>query len=367
MDFLRQFSALVGEVYETALTRSDWSSYANNAAKVFDARMAGVTTALLSSARRIPEGSVYRFADIPYEPEYDGPHFMIEHAWRSPRGTLNIWQRLSRSRDLNRTDYVAAAKLKFGIEHTALILTQPVDDLTNMLFLIRHLSQEPFSREHLESLGVLSSHFHRAMRLARQRSDVAVANPLDRFQCAAFLVDQNGKILLENELGVALLRSDDRLARDGRMRIGDELDTSLSKIAADRFGPAPSFFDVERNGASGTLAAMVSPTPAAIAGQGPQGATALVLLSDPNRFVCPPAWSLQQEYGLTSAEARFVISFAKSKGIKEAARHLGIGWETGRRHLKSVFEKTHTHSQVELTHLLLKHPASILGEMSAQN
>jgi DNA-binding CsgD family transcriptional regulator len=204
------------------------------------------------------------------------------------------------------------------------------------------------------------------MRLAGYRTDSAAANPLDRFQCAAFVVDSSGTIVRENEMGFMLLRSDDAMARGGRLRLGGFLDAALARIGTERSVASPSFFDVERAQPGRTLAAMVSAAPIEIA-NGSSGSLALVLLSDPNRFVCPPAWSLKQEYGLTSAEARFVISFVKSKGIREAARQLGIRWETGRRHLKSVFEKTSTHSQVELTHLLLKHPASALGEFSAPN
>src|SRR5690606_32560427 len=155
--------------------------------------------------------------------------------------------------------------------------------------------------------------------------------------------------------------------KDGRLRFGSKLETALSRMTAGRVSLAPSFFDVERADREGHLAAMVSQAPAEFVAHRADESMALVLVSDPNRFVCPPAWSLKQEYGLTSAEARFVISFVRSKGVREAARHLGIGWETGRRHLKSVFEKTRTHSQVELTHLLLKHPASILGEQLASH
>jgi DNA-binding CsgD family transcriptional regulator len=273
---------------------------------------------------------------------------------------------MSRESAFRRTEYYAAVKKRNRIEHCAIVLTEPVADLTNLLFVTRDLSQVEFPKLYLESFADLAGPFHRAARLARHRADLATANPLDRFQCAAFVVDASGTIVRENELGFMLLRSRDAMARGGRLRLGDGLDAALARIGTERAIASPSFFDVEGPESATPLAAMVAVAPIEIA-NGSTGSLALVLLSDPNRFVCPPAWSLKQEFGLTSAEARFVISFVRSKGIREAARQLGIRWETGRRHLKSVFEKTHTHSQVELTHLLLKHPASVLGEFSAPN
>jgi DNA-binding CsgD family transcriptional regulator len=362
MDFVQRFSELIGGVYETALTRPDWSRFAVSAAHTYDARLAGVRASLTDSAESTDDGILYSFADISVETDYRGRHFMVDELWHRPRGRVSTWQHLSRDKRLDRSDYYAAFKLKNGIEHTAMVLTGPVSNVTNLLYFIRHRSQEAFSGAQIESMGVLAAHFKRAMQLAAYRSDAPATNPLDRFQCAAFVVDQQGRIVLENDLATSLLRTDELPSRDGRLRFGAKLEAALSRMAAGPVGLTPSFFDIERSTEAGHLAAMVSQAPAEFVGHRVDETMALVLVSDPNRFVCPPAWSLKQEYGLTSAEARFVISFVRSKGVREAARHLGIGWETGRRHLKSVFEKTRTHSQVELTHLLLKHPASILGE-----
>ncbi len=366
MDFVQRFSALVGEVYESALTGADWSRFAASAARTFDARIAGVWTGLPNSAEHALEGVAFKFADVPIEIDYGGPNITVDSVWRRPRGSVSAWQNMSRDSDFRRTEYYAAVKKRNRIEHCAIVVTEPVADLANLLFLTRDVSQVEFPRLYLDSFADLATHFHRAMRLARHRIDAATANPLDRFQCAAFVVDSSGTIVRENELGFMLLRSDDAMARGGRLRLGGGFDAALSRIGPERAVASPSFFDVERPESGGTLAAMVSAAPIEMA-NGSSGSLALVLLSDPNRFVCPPAWSLRQEFGLTTAEARFVISFVRSKGIREAARQLGIRWETGRRHLKSVFEKTQTHSQVELTHLLLKHPASVLGEFSAPN
>jgi hypothetical protein len=363
-DFIQQFSALVGEVYETALTGADWTRFAESAARTFDARIAGVLTGLPSSADSAGPGIEFKFADVPFQVDYDGPNITVDRVWRRPRGSVSAWQNMSRDSGFRRTEYYAAVKKRNRIEHALIVVTEPVADLANLLFLTRDVSQVEFPKPYLESFADLAAHFHRAMRLARHRIEVATANPLDRFQCAAFIVDSSGTIVRENELGFMLLRSDDAMARGGRLRLGGGLEAALARIGVERSIASPSFFDVERPESGGTLAAMVAAAPIEIA-NGSSGSLALVLLSDPNRFVCPPAWSLRQEFGLTSAEARFVISFVRSKGIREAARQLGIRWETGRRHLKSVFEKTHTHSQVELTHLLLKHPASVLGEFSA--
>ena len=364
MEFLRQFSALVGEVYETALTRPDWARVAASTAATFNARIVGIRTSLSDDAEEIEEGIAFLHSEIPLEIEPGRRHFMVDDAWRRPRETVTAWQNHSQDEEFRRTEYYREVKLRNRLEHSAFVVTEPVGGLTNLIGITRQLSQEPFSQEHLDSLGVLAAHIHRAMRIGHHRTELVSANPLDRFQCAAFVVDLSGRIVVENEIGQSLLSADGRLSRDGRLRLGDELECQLTRLGNRQELLTPSFFNIERGDEDRTLAVMASAAPSALIGETNGGPKALVLISDPDRFVCPPTWSLKAEFGLTSAEARFVESFLRSKGIREAARHLGIGWETGRRHLKSVFEKTQTHSQVELTHLLLKHPASTLGELA---
>ena len=62
---------------------------------------------------------------------------------------------------------------------------------------------------------------------------------------------------------------------------------------------------------------------------------------------------LEKLYSLTGAEAAFVGAFVAERNLEDAARARGIRTSTARGYLKSAFQKTGTHSQHELMHLLL--------------
>jgi DNA-binding CsgD family transcriptional regulator len=57
---------------------------------------------------------------------------------------------------------------------------------------------------------------------------------------------------------------------------------------------------------------------------------------------------LRFKFDLTPAEARLVLRLVEGDSLKSSAQALGIGYETARTTLKSVFHKTGTRRQAEL-------------------
>ena len=74
----------------------------------------------------------------------------------------------------------------------------------------------------------------------------------------------------------------------------------------------------------------------------------------------PEVELLQTRFDLTEAEARLVVHLSKGISLKSAAKALGVGYETVRRHVKSAFLKTGTHRQAELLLVVIR----ALDEMS---
>jgi DNA-binding CsgD family transcriptional regulator len=62
---------------------------------------------------------------------------------------------------------------------------------------------------------------------------------------------------------------------------------------------------------------------------------------------------LKHEFGLTPAEARLVLRLVAGDTLKVSAAALGIGYETTRTTLKSVFHKTRTCRQAELVIVMI--------------
>jgi DNA-binding CsgD family transcriptional regulator len=62
---------------------------------------------------------------------------------------------------------------------------------------------------------------------------------------------------------------------------------------------------------------------------------------------------LKHKFGLTPAEARLVLRLVAGDTLRVSAAALGIGYETTRTTLKSVFHKTRTCRQAELAIVMI--------------
>jgi DNA-binding CsgD family transcriptional regulator len=85
----------------------------------------------------------------------------------------------------------------------------------------------------------------------------------------------------------------------------------------------------------------------------------MLFVSDPERTIDPTADSLRQEFGLTAAEAAVAKEILNGRGLKVAARSLGVSPTTVRTHLTAVFSKTCTQRQAELVRVLLQRSCQI--------
>jgi DNA-binding CsgD family transcriptional regulator len=91
-----------------------------------------------------------------------------------------------------------------------------------------------------------------------------------------------------------------------------------------------------------------------------QKPVAVVFVSDPEREPEAVPEMLRRLYGLTTREAEVAALLMQGIDLHEAAGQLGVGMNTARTHLRLIFEKTDTHRQSELVHLLLRGPAGLL-------
>jgi DNA-binding CsgD family transcriptional regulator len=80
---------------------------------------------------------------------------------------------------------------------------------------------------------------------------------------------------------------------------------------------------------------------------------ALVLLIDPEDEPEPPAALLRRLYRLTKAEGDVALRAMHGADPKRISDELSVSVTTVRTHLQHVFDKTSTHRQAELVHLLL--------------
>ena len=68
---------------------------------------------------------------------------------------------------------------------------------------------------------------------------------------------------------------------------------------------------------------------------------------------CAPNWlCFAKRFGLTQTELRLCIALTKDLSVAEYSEKFHISIHTARSQLKSVFEKTGTHKQVQLLRLI---------------
>jgi DNA-binding CsgD family transcriptional regulator len=99
------------------------------------------------------------------------------------------------------------------------------------------------------------------------------------------------------------------------------------------------------------LVAPIAETTLALGFGGPQ---AVVFVRDPETQPVAPADHFQRLYALTSAEARLMQALIGGQSLDEVGARFGVGKETLRSQLKSVFIKTGTSTQGELLRLGLR-------------
>ena len=80
---------------------------------------------------------------------------------------------------------------------------------------------------------------------------------------------------------------------------------------------------------------------------------ALVLIIDPEDEPEPAAALLRRLYRLTEAEAEVALRVMHGADLKQISEELSVSYTTVRSHLQHIFDKTDTHRQAELVHLLI--------------
>jgi DNA-binding CsgD family transcriptional regulator len=81
---------------------------------------------------------------------------------------------------------------------------------------------------------------------------------------------------------------------------------------------------------------------------------AIIVLIDFDKQSEPPVEILQQCFGLTPAETRIAIAFARGDDLYEIASQQALSIETVRKYFKAILAKTNTCRQAELAILLAR-------------
>jgi DNA-binding CsgD family transcriptional regulator len=211
-------------------------------------------------------------------------------------------------------------------------------------------------------------HFH-AIR-TRLQSAVQLAQHIDASRvmgmAAAFqtsnigciFFDRKGLVTITNPKAEALFSNDFRISR-GEVRTGSATETARFqrelKLALQAPGPGAELLSAVRLSRPGRRPLIVR-----FERFGTQLADifthscAMALIEDPDDEIRQNPDTLMALFDLTPAETRISLLVASGMNAVDIARQNGIGYETVRSHIRSIFHKTGTGRQSELSALFGK-------------
>ena len=238
---------------------------------------------------------------------------------------------------------------------------------TAMICLQREDGTPAFADDDISAMERLAPHLRRALQVHRlfapaRRAAAAFSAALDRLTAGAVLLDERGRVWHCNNIAREIF---DR--RDGLY-----LSTVLGMTAADRSanGRLARFVGAvlaqDDDAAGGQVAVpraegrasytvLVAPVRSRMLSpfdlSAPRGA--LLLISDPDRAPNSNLAVAMARYRLTRAELALLGGLVEGKSLTDYRKEAGISINTTKFHLRSLFAKTETHSQVGLVRLAL--------------
>jgi DNA-binding CsgD family transcriptional regulator len=241
----------------------------------------------------------------------------------------------------------------------------PGANLLGGLYLARTTGSSPFAEDALAALRSLQPHLDRAVQV-RLRLETALSarrqalEALDAVEQAVLLVDGHAAVRHANRAAEALLRSGGLKTIAGALSCDHPDDTR----ALRRLVGAASTGQDDADGGTLAVRRRSGQCPLSVLVAPPRGdqplrpeplATAILLVTDPERAGPAAEGHLRALYGLTKAEARIVQALLDADRLADVAENLGITLSTVRTHLQRAFEKIDTRRQSELVRLLLAH------------
>jgi DNA-binding CsgD family transcriptional regulator len=251
-------------------------------------------------------------------------------------------------------EFLERFKLKWfaGLE----ILSEP--DANMLVSIDRRANSEPFSRNEVSLLRRALPHIRRAGQLALASSSSVSSSMLwglNEFGRPALLLDGGGSVIEVNERAERLLGNGIKIVKSRLVASSRDANVAFQKLinsGLDIFrGQVPGPVALPRSSLY-PLIAHIAPIVKSAGENFFRRAKALVMFIDPEQKRAPPATVLERAFGLTPAESRVALSIADGEQLRRIADANGIAFETARVHLKAVFSKTRTHSQVELAVLI---------------
>lgn len=351
---------LIDGIYAAAADFSRWPSGLERIADAFGAQEASLAAV---TATQVPWLVAPR-TDPAFLATYGAYYHPLNRFWqhlsRLPPGTAAFDQMLLPKEELQGSEFYNDWSAPQG--YLAVMgATLFVEDGWRFEFTVP--GKRDFTPEHLRLHAALAPHLTRALQLNQRlaRAEIAHAAPveaLNRLEQGVVLVDGQAQVLFVNRAAEGALDRGGLRTRERVLRTDSADETSaLHALIAGCARAAPEdqggYVAVARGPDRPPLSLLVVPLrhePFLVPGPRPAAA---IFIADPEAAGVPELAQLQDQFGLTRAEAALTLELVKGDGVQAAADRLGVLVATARTHLHRVLAKTGTRRQADLVRLVL--------------
>jgi DNA-binding CsgD family transcriptional regulator len=238
----------------------------------------------------------------------------------------------------------------------------------SVISLIRGDASAPHGGPERRLLAALMPHLMRAVEIHRRLLPISVldgaaVDALDCLSSGVILLDEQGRTIFVNRAAERLLGMHDGLFVEHGCLVAalpkerEALRLLVLQAARRRTGDAlhaGGALSISRPSMRRPYNTLVTPLGRRHASpHGPEAAVA-VFVADPDDRTQSESDALIRLFRLTPAEARLAAGVGTGAPMVEVADSLGIGRETARSHLRSVFAKTGTTRQAELVRIIAR-------------
>lgn len=224
---------------------------------------------------------------------------------------------------------------------------------------------DSFNDENVSLIRALVPHLQRLNRMGAQIGAAqAGTQALNHFHAGVVVLSANCKVLLMNTVAERIVARSDGLSccgcvlratqprEDAKLKLAIRSVCAMEKPSTDSSCEIATSFALRRRSDSQPYQITVERffgKPSAIFAR-----TAILFISDPEEALQIPERRLAQLYGLTASEARLANLLLKGSDLTEACELSGISRNTGRAHLRNIFDKLGVRSQSQLVALLAR-------------
>jgi DNA-binding CsgD family transcriptional regulator len=366
---LRNFSALVGDIYDAALDPSLWTPVLEKISAFVPGVYANI---FIQDANNRFANSIFSWGIDPvyfrsYLETYAKLNPAFPAAFFSGVGEVFSVYDLCDPDQAVRSRFYKEWAIPQGVgDNVAAILEKSATSCA-LIAIPQPLSEGRAGAGVRDRMRLIVPHVQRAVLIGKAfdlQKTIATefSSTVDALKTAIFLVDAEARIVHGNPSGMTLLAADDLLyGPGGRLRAYDRAaDQSFTELftasaTGDDLAIGPRGAAVHLRSRSGVdFVAHVLPLMSGARREAAalNRAVAVVVVHSAAKNLSSPPEVIAKAFGLTPREVTVLFALAEAPGAAEMADRLGLSEATIRTHLRALFAKTGTTRQAELVKLL---------------